>query len=122
MNVYHKIVRIKPANPAKPTAEISTYVKTHPGLGIDFLILPGGEGLGEITLDLICSDANPSQPRTMADIDKLLMHFEVTKELSTHRSDPVDSGHTNHRLQISVDKDSEQKGKIQGDSKEVERA
>ena len=119
--VFHKIVRIKPASMEKPTAELSAYVKAHPGLGIDLLQLPGGEGLGEITVEFMCSDANPSQPRTMTDIDELLKHFEVTKELPQHSKDPVDSKHTNHRLQISVDKDSEQKGKIQGDSKEVER-
>jgi hypothetical protein len=76
--------------------------------------------LGQITLEFICSDANPSQPRTMKDIDNLLMHLEDVKELPEYRTDPKQSGASNHRLQISTDKAPDKDDNEE--TKEIERA
>src|SRR5262245_42864661 len=91
------------------------------GTGIDCVPLGKSEGLGAITVEFVCSDANPAQPRTIKDIDNLLMKLEDVKEVTDHRNEPTKSGKADHMLQISVDKDTEQQGTVQGDSKEIER-
>jgi hypothetical protein len=78
MTVYHKIVRIKPSDPQNPTKDVNKCLREHPG--IDYIILGHSQTLNRITLEFVCSDNNPSQPRTIKDIDNMLMHFEVVKE------------------------------------------
>ena len=114
MNVYHKIVRTKTSK-----EQINKLIR---GLGIDYVILGESEGIGQITVEFICSDSNPAHPKTMKDIDNLLMKLEEVKELPSHRNEPTKEGGVDHLLQISVDKDSEIEGIPQGNSKEIERA
>ena len=103
-----------------PTAEVRKYLKAHPGLGIDYLKLGESKGINQITLAFICSDVNPAHPRTMKDIDNLLMHVKVVRELSEDKNDPMDSGATNHRLQISTNKAPEKDDNEE--TREIERA
>jgi hypothetical protein len=62
MTVYHKIVRIKSSDPLNPTKDVNKYLGQHPG--IDYIILGHSQALNQITLEFVCSDNDPSQPRT----------------------------------------------------------
>lgn len=113
MTVYKKIVRTK-----STTKEISKQLRQY--LGVSYIKLGESAGLGETTLEFICSDADPVQPRTMKDIDNLLMHLDITKVLDSHRNDPLTSGASNHLMQISTDKAPDKDDNEE--TKEVERA
>ena len=93
--VYNKIVRTK-----STVKQVDEQVRQYPG--INFLTLGQSGGLGEITIEFICSDAEPTQPRTIKDIDNVLMHLDITKVLDSHRNDPITAGKSNHLLQIST--------------------
>ena len=54
MVVYHKIVRTK-----STIKDVSKQLRQYPG--INYLILGQTSGLNEITLEFICSDADPAQ-------------------------------------------------------------
>ena len=56
----------------------------------------------------------------MKDIDNLLMHLEDVKELPEYRTDPKQSGRSNHLLQISTDKAPDKDDNEE--TKEIERA
>ena len=113
MAVFTKIIRTK-----TPLDKIRQYLH---GSGIDMIKLGDSAGIGQITVKLVCSDSSPSNPRTMKDIDNLLMKLEGVKEVKEHRNDPSSTTKANMSLQISTDKDTPQSGMIQGDSKEIER-
>lgn len=120
MTVYSKILVLSAPNPDNPAKDVNRVLKQPQHLGIDCLILYHTKGLNQVTVEFVCSDSNPAHPKTQKDLDNLAMHLPgVVKELKEHRNEPTK--HVNHLLQISVDKDSKQEGKIQGDSKEIER-
>lgn len=119
LTVYHKILVLEAPNPDNPYGDIKKVLVSKQHLGIDMIPLYHTRGLNQVIVEFVCSDANPALPKTQKDLDNLAMHLKVVKELSEHRNEPTK--HMNHLLQISVDKDSEQEGKIQGDSKEIER-
>jgi predicted MPP superfamily phosphohydrolase len=99
VNVYHKIVKVKPKDIKNPTKEIDAYLKQNPG--IDYIVLQNTPAIDLLVFEFICSDNNPSLKRTMKDIDNLLMHLNVVKVLDTHSKDPLKK--SNHLLQISGD-------------------
>jgi hypothetical protein len=125
LTVFHKIVVLKAPDPEDPYGALRKELRKNPG--IDLIPLYHTDALNQITVQLVCSDNNPSQPRTMKDIQNILMRFEVVKELKDHRNAPTK--HVNHLLQISTEKTKpktkkkgrKSKGAIIGETKEVER-
>jgi hypothetical protein len=116
LTVHHKIVVLKsdPKDGNDPTRPIRKELRSN-FQGINLLQLYHTEALNQVTVELVCSDNDPSHPRTMKDIDNLLMRFEVVKTLDDHRNAPTKN--MNHLMQISQRKDDSETE----ETKEIER-
>jgi hypothetical protein len=103
--VYHKIIKIKPANPRDPTKEIDVYLQKNPG--VDYNILQNTPAVGVTVIEFICSDKNPKQEKSMKDIDNLIKgsKLHVLKEMDTHDKDPLNKA--NHLVRISDEQNNE---------------
>lgn len=103
MTVFKRIAKIRVPDKNKPTREIDLYLKNNPG--IDYLTLQFTPALNQATYEFVCSDNNPFQPRTMKDIDDLLSHLNIIKEMPDHPNEPLKSQKANRLLQIDANLD-----------------
>ena len=103
MVVYHKIAKIRVPDKTKPTREIDLYLQKNPG--IDYITLQFTPALNQATYEFVCSDADPFNPKTESDIDKLLSHLNIIKEMSEHPNDPMTNKSANHLIQIDANID-----------------
>ena len=86
-------------NPDNPYGDIKKVLVSKQHLGISMIPLYHTKGLNQVTVEFVCSDADPARPKTQKDLDNLAMHLKVVKELPDHRNEPTK--HMNHLLQIS---------------------
>lgn len=105
MTVFKKIVAIRITDPKKPHKDFEIYQRQIGG--VDAVLLSIAPGIHEATYKFICSDNNPSAPRTAEDIDRLLSNsnIKILREMSSHPNDPVTSGNANHSIQIETNID-----------------
>jgi organic radical activating enzyme len=101
MTVYSKIAKIRVPDVKNPTREIDLFLKKNPG--IDYITLQFTPALNQATYQFVCSDNNPFQSRTMEDIDRLLTHLNIIKEMPEHANQPLKNA--KHLLQIDANLD-----------------
>ena len=103
MTVFKRIAKIRIPDKNHPTREIDLYLKNNPG--IDYLTLQFTPALNQATYEFVCSDNNPFAPKTMEDIDGLLSHLNIIKEMPDHPNEPLKSQKANRLLQIDANLD-----------------
>lgn len=103
MTVFHRIAKIRVPDKTKPTREIDLYLRNNPG--IDYITLQFTPALNQATYEFVCSDSDPFNPKTQQDIDALLSHLNIIKELSEHPNDPLQNKSANHLIQIDANLD-----------------
>ena len=80
------------------------FLNTETFKGIDCIILKQKSFQNELDIELVCSDVNPTTPRTDEDIDKLLTRLHVVKDkIKDHPNDPLKAN--NHLLEIMTNLD-----------------
>jgi hypothetical protein len=107
LTVFKKIVIVKITDPNKPTKDFELYLRQPENKGIDTVLLGLSAGIKEATFKFVCSDRNPSNPKTMEDIDRLLSEFniKILQETTSHKNDPSSNGSANHSVQIDTNLD-----------------
>ena len=103
MTVFKRIAKIRVPDKNNPTREIDLYLKNNPG--IDYITLQFTPALNQATYEFVCSDSNPLQPKNMADIDSLLSHLNIIKEMPDHPNEPLKNDRANHLVQIDANLD-----------------
>jgi hypothetical protein len=80
------------------------FLNTESFKGIDCIILKHKSFQNELDIELVCSDVNPTTPRTDEDIDRLLTRLHVVKDkIKDHPNDPLKAN--NHLLEIMTNLD-----------------
>ena len=80
------------------------FLNTESFKGIDCIILKQKSFQNELDIELVCSDVNPTTPKTDEDIDRLLTRLHVVKDkIKDHPNDPMKAN--NHLLEIMTNLD-----------------
>jgi hypothetical protein len=80
------------------------FLNTETFRGIDCIILKHKSFQNELDIELVCSDVNPTTPKTDEDIDRLLSRLHVVKDkIKDHPNDPLKAN--NHLLEIMTNLD-----------------
>jgi hypothetical protein len=104
MVVYSKKSTIRFEDKKNPTRELQLFLNTESFKGIDCIILKQKSFQNELDIELVCSDVNPTTPKTEEDIDRLLTRLHVVKDkIKDHPNDPLKAN--NHLLEIMTNLD-----------------
>lgn len=104
MTVFSRKSTIRFEDKKNPTRELQVFLNTEAFKGIDCIILKHKSFQNELDIELVCSDVNPTTPKTDQDIDSLLTRLHVVKDkIADHPNDPLKSN--NHLLEIMTNLD-----------------
>lgn len=104
MTVFSRKSTIRFEDKKNPTRELQVFLNTESFKGIDCIILKHKSFQNELDIELVCSDVNPTTPRTDEDIDRLLTRLHVVKDkIKDHPNDPLKAN--NHLLEIMTNLD-----------------
>ena len=104
MTVFSRKSTIRFEDKKNPTRELQVFLNTETFKGIDCIILKQKSFQNELDIELVCSDVNPTTPRTDEDIDRLLTRLHVVKDkIADHPNDPLKAN--NHLLEIMTNLD-----------------
>lgn len=104
MVVYSRKTTIRFEDKKNPTRELQVFLNTESFKGIDCIILKQKNFQNELDIELVCSDVNPTTPKTAEDIDRLLTRLHVTRDrIKDHPNDPLKAN--NHLLEIMTNLD-----------------
>ena len=104
MTVFSKKTTLRFEDKKNPTKELQVFLNTDAFRGIDCIILKQKNFQNELDVEFVCSNVNPTNPRTEEDIDKLLTRLHVVKDkIKEHPNDPLKAN--NHLLEIMTNLD-----------------
>ena len=104
MTVFSRKTTIRFEDKKNPTRELQIFLNTESFKGIDCIILKQKNFQNELDIELVCSDVNPTTPKTAEDIDRLLTRLHVTRDkIKDHPNDPLKAN--NHLLEIMTNLD-----------------
>jgi hypothetical protein len=104
LTVFSRKSTIRFEDKRNPTRELQVFLNTETFRGIDCIILKHKSFQNELDIELVCSDVNPTTPKTDEDIDRLLSRLHVVKDkIKDHPNDPLKAN--NHLLEIMTNLD-----------------